>query len=64
MSPEDDRAPEHRTPSNQHDDSPDAAPKVVEFEELAEVGDEVWIRCEGQIYRLRRTKQKKLILTK
>jgi len=27
-------------------------------------GDEVWIENEGQLYRLRRTKQGKLILTK
>lgn len=39
-------------------------PKVVPFASLARCGDEVWIENEGQIYRLRRTRQGKLILTK
>ncbi len=39
-------------------------PKVISFESLARCGDEVWIENNGQIYRLRRTKQGKLILTK
>lgn len=38
--------------------------KVVRFETLARCGDEIWIENEGQIYRLRRTRQGKLILTK
>ena len=38
--------------------------KVVKFETLARCGDEIWIENEGQIYRLRRTRQGKLILTK
>lgn len=38
--------------------------KVVRFEALARCGDEIWIENEGQIYRLRRTRQGKLILTK
>ncbi|WP_231603246.1 hemin uptake protein HemP [Neorhodopirellula pilleata] len=38
--------------------------KVVRFESLARCGDEIWIENEGQIYRLRRTRQGKLILTK
>ena len=38
--------------------------KVVRFETLARCGDEIWIENDGQIYRLRRTRQGKLILTK
>jgi hemin uptake protein HemP len=39
-------------------------PKIISFNSLVRCGDEVWIENEGQIYRLRRTKQGKLILTK
>jgi len=39
-------------------------PKLVAFGDLCRCGDEVWIENEGQIYRLRRTKLGKLILTK
>ena len=39
-------------------------PKIVCFKELARCGDEVWIEHAGQLYRLRRTRQGKLILTK
>lgn len=39
-------------------------PKVINFETLARCGDEIWIENNGQIYRLRRTRQGKLILTK
>ena len=39
-------------------------PKIVSFESLARCGDEIWIENGGQIYRLRRTRQGKLILTK
>ena len=39
-------------------------PKIVRFDSLARCGDEVWIENEGQIYRLRRTRAGKLILTK
>ncbi len=41
-----------------------ALPKIISFESLARCGDEIWIENNGQIYRLRRTKQGKLILTK
>lgn len=41
-----------------------ALPKIVSFQTLARCGDEIWIENEGQIYRLRRTRQGKLILTK
>ncbi len=40
------------------------AMKVVRFESLARCGDEIWIENEGQLYRLRKTRQGKLILTK
>ncbi|MFG0290603.1 MAG: hemin uptake protein HemP [Rhodopirellula sp. JB044] len=40
------------------------AMKVVKFESLARCGDEIWIENEGQLYRLRKTRQGKLILTK
>lgn len=39
-------------------------PKIISFNSLVRCGDEIWIENEGQIYRLRRTKQGKLILTK
>ncbi len=39
-------------------------PKIIEFNDLCRCGEEVWIENEGQIYRLRRTRQGKLILTK
>jgi hemin uptake protein HemP len=39
-------------------------PKIISFNSLVRCGDEVWIENEGQIYRLRRTKQGKLVLTK
>ena len=41
-----------------------SVPKIVPFRDLARCGDEIWIENEGQIYRLRKTKQGKLILTK
>jgi len=40
------------------------SPKIVPFQDLARCGEEIWIENEGQIYRLRKTKQGKLILTK
>lgn len=40
------------------------APKIIRFEELARCGEEVWIEHNRQLYRLRRTRQGKLILTK
>ena len=39
-------------------------PKIIGFRELCRCGDEIWIENDGQLYRLRRTKQGKLILTK
>ena len=42
----------------------DRMPKIIPFDQLARCGDEIWIECNSQIYRLRRTRQGKLILTK
>ncbi len=39
-------------------------PKIISFTSLARCGDEVWIETGGQVYRLRKTRQGKLILTK
>lgn len=39
-------------------------PKIISFNSLVRCGDEIWIENEGQVYRLRRTKQGKLVLTK
>jgi len=39
-------------------------PKIIPFRDLCRCGDEVWIEHEGQLYRLRCTKQGKLLLTK
>ena len=39
-------------------------PKIVSFNDLCRCGEEVWIENDGQVYRLRRTRQGKLILTK
>jgi hemin uptake protein HemP len=39
-------------------------PKIINFNSLVRCGDEVWIENDGMIYRLRRTKQGKLVLTK
>jgi hemin uptake protein HemP len=39
-------------------------PKIIPFRGLCRCGDEVWIENDGQLYRLRRTRQGKLILTK
>lgn len=39
-------------------------PKIIPFQSLARCGEEIWIENGGQVYRLRRTRQGKLILTK
>ncbi len=39
-------------------------PKIISFDTLSRCGDEIWIENNGQIYRLRRTRQGKLLLTK
>lgn len=43
---------------------PSVLPKIISFSSLVRCGDEVWIEHAGSLYRLRRTKQDKLILTK
>ncbi|MEC7407627.1 MAG: hemin uptake protein HemP [Planctomycetota bacterium] len=50
--------------SNLENEGSAVLPKIVKFSELARCGDEIWIECESQLYRLRKTKQGKLILTK
>ncbi|MEM6690392.1 MAG: hemin uptake protein HemP [Planctomycetota bacterium] len=54
--------PQSLTPASAKDEI--EMPKIIPFEQLARCGDEVWIGYEGQLYRLRRTKSGKLILTK
>lgn len=39
-------------------------PKIIRFADLAVCGDELWIENNGELYRLRRTRLGKLILTK
>ena len=39
-------------------------PKIIKFSDLVRCGDEIWIENNGEVYRLRKTKQGKLILTK
>jgi len=52
--------------SDQHSESSEGPmlPKIIKFDTLARCGDEIWIEHNGQIYRLRKTRQDKLILTK
>lgn len=54
----------HHEPALDSRDYAGKLPKIVPFDALARCGDEIWIENNGQIYRLRRTKQGKLILTK
>ena len=57
--------PESEDPQGGDESSPERfLPKIIKFEALARCGEEIWIENNGQIYRLRRTKQGKLILTK
>lgn len=66
MPPSADGASIHQAAAH-HRDGPAAsplAPKIIPFESLARCGDEIWIENGGQVYRLRRTRQGKLILTK
>jgi hemin uptake protein HemP len=51
-----------KTESNSVADS--ILPKIVRFADLARCGDEIWIEHQGKLYRLRQTRQGKLILTK
>ncbi|MGB7346580.1 MAG: hemin uptake protein HemP [Pirellulaceae bacterium] len=50
--------------TNEPTDAGPVLPKIIKFNDLARCGDEVWIEFDQQIYRLRRTRQGKLILTK
>ncbi len=58
----------HSPPPNSIQQHPEEkssdGPKVVNFEDLARCGNEVWIRNGGKLYRLQQTRQGKLILTK
>lgn len=56
--------PDSQPPSRTLAEAKTQLPKIIPFETLARCGEEVWIENNGQIYRLRRTKQGKLILTK
>ncbi len=56
--------PETEDPAHGDSGAATSLPKIVKFEALSRCGDEIWIENNGQIYRLRRTKQGKLILTK
>ena len=42
----------------------DLGHKLFRFDELARCGEEIWIEHNRQLYRLRKTRQGKLILTK
>jgi hemin uptake protein HemP len=67
--------PVSEPPTNPPNSKPDAKagpdppadsllPKIIKFEDLARCGEEIWIEHQGNLYRLRRTRQDKLILTK
>jgi hemin uptake protein HemP len=66
--PQNESRPEVDTPQEfvgqSVDNIADRMPKIIPFDQLARCGEEIWIECSGQIYRLRRTRQGKLILTK
>lgn len=51
-------------PANEPTATSAGLPKIVPFRSICRCGDEVWIENEGTLYRLRRTRQGKLILTK
>ena len=57
-----------RSPAGDQSVSSDKAvahlPKIISFETLVRCGNEIWIECNSQIYRLRKTRSGKLILTK
>lgn len=54
----------HSKQSTDSQRRPLTLPKIISFESLARCGDEIWIECNGQMYRLRKTRSGKLILTK
>ncbi|MFM8570426.1 MAG: hemin uptake protein HemP [Pirellula sp.] len=55
---------ESSDPSSATEPSAVRLPKIIPFRDLCRCGDEVWIEHGGQLYRLRCTKQGKLLLTK
>lgn len=61
---ESDGQPSSNTDATREELALGALPKIIKFDALARCGDEIWIENEGQIYRLRKTRQGKLILTK
>lgn len=58
----DENVPQHATELSAETAS--KLPKIIKFNDLVRCGDEIWIENNGEVYRLRRTKQGKLILTK
>jgi len=50
-------------PVPQKDNDP-RLPKIISFDTLSTCGEEVWIENNGELYRLRRTKLGKLVMTK
>lgn len=54
---------EHEARESLHQRAP-GHPKIIAFDDLPHCGEEVWISNGGKLYRLRRTRQGKLILTK
>jgi hemin uptake protein HemP len=61
--------PEPQPPASSGAESPaelplSKLPKIVRFADLVVCGDELWIENNGELYRLRRTRLGKLILTK
>lgn len=63
-SPLSDEKTTSQEPRSSHEDGVPGLPKIISFASLARCGEEVWIENEGKVYRLRRTRQGKLILTK
>ena len=61
---QDDSDSREQVPRQPEKGSASKLPKIIGFDTLARCGEEVWIENNGQIYRLRRTRQGKLILTK
>jgi hemin uptake protein HemP len=62
--PQPDRPTTGPTPDPAQQQDASLLPKIVSFREISRCGDEVWIDNDGQLYRLRKTRQGKLILTK
>ena len=58
------KVPFGSTPRESSDGPAPSMPPIIRFNDLPLRQDEVWIEHHGQLYRLRRTKQNRLILTK